>query len=357
MNGIIIFTGNAPRFSDVAQAATDRWPFVLTALGVEEMFLRRRHGPCPGCGGRDRFRFDNRDGRGTFICGAGGNTPIAGDGFELLRHVHGWSRPEALKAVAGWLGMGRLVQVPAHRPPADNAKAEAKREAETQRNRARMMTLWSGARLIAVGDSVARYLSARGLLLAEFPAALRYHPELPYWHEINGKACVLGRFPAMLAIITDTVGRWVGLHRTYLTESGTKAVVRHPKTGETLPAKKMLSVAPGACMGAAVRLGDPVSGELVVTEGIETALAAAQLSGRPAWACLSAHGMESVQIIPSVRDVLIAADHDANRAGQNAARALARRLFQNKEIIVRMVWPDRPGTDWLDVLNSAGGAA
>jgi putative DNA primase/helicase len=90
-----------------------------------------------------------------------------------------------------------------------------------------------------------------------------------------------------------------------------------------------------------------------VAEGIETALAASQLSGRPAWACLSAHGMESLQLHHPVRDVLIAADNDANEAGQNAARALARRLLA-AGLVARMRWPDVPGTDWLDVLNSLG---
>src|SRR5690606_22113658 len=124
--------------------------------------------------------------------------------------------------------------------------------------------------------------------------------------------------------ITDPEGRWMGLHRTYLTDNASKADVRDPATREPLPVKKMLSIAPGACTGAAVRLADPSpDGLLVVAEGIETALAASHLSGRPAWACLSAHGMESLQLPHPVCDVLIAADNDANRAGQNAARALA----------------------------------
>lgn len=340
-------------FSDVSRAAADHWPAILEGLGIDGALLRRQHGPCPGCGGRDRFRFDNKDGRGTFVCGRGGDVPLAGDGFELLRHVHGWSRPEALQQVARWL---RLDHRPSQAPitPAPALRA-TQQEAETRRNRARMLRLWSESRPLQAGDPVTRYLAARGLALPVPPAALRCHSALPYWHQVDGKPRVLGRFPAMMAIITDPEGRWVGLHRTYLNNEARKADVCDPETGESLPVKKMLSTAPGVCTGAAVRLADPSpDGLLVVAEGIETALAASHLSGRPAWACLSAHGMESLQLHHPVCDVLIAADNDANEAGQSAARALARRLLTAGRV-VRMKWPDAPGTDWLDVLNSQGG--
>src|SRR5580704_13513853 len=62
------------------------WPAVLEYLGVDGRFLRNRHGPCPACGGKDRYRFDNRRGRGDFYCNGCG----PGDGFELLRRVYGW---------------------------------------------------------------------------------------------------------------------------------------------------------------------------------------------------------------------------------------------------------------------------
>lgn len=338
-------------FSDVSRAAADRWPAILEGLGIDGTFLSRRHGPCPGCGGRDRFRFDNKDGRGTFVCGRGGDVPLAGDGFELLRHVHGWSRPEALQQVARWLGMDGSRPAPNLPPPAIRATQP---EPDVRRNRARMLRLWSEAHPLTVGDPVTRYLVTRGLALPVYPAMLRCHPALTYWVQINGKPKALGQYPAMLAVITDPEGRWVGLHRTYLTDGARKADVRHPETGEPLPAKKMLSNSPGACTGAAVRLADPSpDGLLVVAEGIETALAASQLSCRPAWACLSAHGMESLGVSHPICDVLIAADNDANGAGQNAARTLARRLLADG-LVVRMKWPDEPGTDWLDVLSSEG---
>ncbi len=91
-------------FAAVKQAAYGRWPEILAALGVDSNSLANRHGPCPGCGGKDRFRFDNKTDNGDWICGGGGN-PRAGDGFGLLQHVFGWTPSEALRAVADYLGI------------------------------------------------------------------------------------------------------------------------------------------------------------------------------------------------------------------------------------------------------------
>jgi hypothetical protein len=88
----------------VRAAANGRWGEILPALGVFAEALTGKHGPCPGCGGRDRFRFDDREGRGTWICGGGGSL-ASGDGFDLLRHAHGWDFTQALHEVAGALGL------------------------------------------------------------------------------------------------------------------------------------------------------------------------------------------------------------------------------------------------------------
>ena len=37
----------------------NHWPEILVGLGIDPQFLVRRHGPCPACGGKDRFRFDD----------------------------------------------------------------------------------------------------------------------------------------------------------------------------------------------------------------------------------------------------------------------------------------------------------
>lgn len=78
------------RAEDVMAAARGRWASVLGKLGVRVELLTGRHGPCPGCGGRDRFRFDDQGGDGTFLCSQGGKGNLAGNGLALLAHCTGW---------------------------------------------------------------------------------------------------------------------------------------------------------------------------------------------------------------------------------------------------------------------------
>ncbi|WP_284443672.1 primase-helicase zinc-binding domain-containing protein, partial [Escherichia coli] len=46
--------------------ALGHWPRILPALGIQ--VLKNRHQPCPVCGGSDRFRFYDREGRGPWYC-------------------------------------------------------------------------------------------------------------------------------------------------------------------------------------------------------------------------------------------------------------------------------------------------
>lgn len=84
---------------DVLDAARGRWPALLAELGVRSECLTGRHGPCPGCGGRDRFRFDDREGEGTFICSQGGGGNLAGNGIALLNHALGWDFKRACEEI------------------------------------------------------------------------------------------------------------------------------------------------------------------------------------------------------------------------------------------------------------------
>jgi hypothetical protein len=80
-------SGGSSRFNDVHRKHDGNWHAVLTALGISAQLLDGRHHPCPGCGGTDRFRFDDKEGRGTWICSQGGGAPLAGDALDLLVHA------------------------------------------------------------------------------------------------------------------------------------------------------------------------------------------------------------------------------------------------------------------------------
>src|SRR5262245_19737567 len=95
--------------------ARGRWREVLLQF-VEARFLTNKHGPCPLCGGKDRYRFDDRNGEGTYYCHQCG----AGTGLIMLRKLKNWSHKEACDAVDGIIGTE-------HRPPAPQAQKK-KRE-------------------------------------------------------------------------------------------------------------------------------------------------------------------------------------------------------------------------------------
>lgn len=70
-------------------------------LGWTQQQTSGQHGPCPGCGGRDRFRFTNMDGDGSAFC----NQCLrdGGDGFSVLEHFGKCSFVEAKQKVAEFL--------------------------------------------------------------------------------------------------------------------------------------------------------------------------------------------------------------------------------------------------------------
>lgn len=50
--------------SKIVDAALNRWECILSRLNIT-IPANHKHGACPCCGGKDRFRFDNLQGRGT----------------------------------------------------------------------------------------------------------------------------------------------------------------------------------------------------------------------------------------------------------------------------------------------------
>lgn len=291
-----------------AEAARGRWYEILIALGVDESYLVNRHGPCPICGGKDRYRFDDKDGTGSYYCNQCG----PGDGLLLLRKLHGWDFKTAAAEV------DRIIGRQPDRPNAGSrrAKRDGKRE-----DMCRLLEQATDRGIVE------QYLRGRGLSVV--PSALRGHPALPYYTE-PGK-CV-GKYPAMLAPLHGADGRLRGVLRTYL--------------ADVRPRKKLITA--DGVRGAAVRLFDH-AGVLGVSEGIETAIGAHELFGLPVWAAVSTSGMESFEPPLGVVKVVVLADHDRSLAGHKAAYTVAHRLAISG-LGVEVKVPPQPGTDWNDVL-------
>jgi hypothetical protein len=204
-----------------------------------------------------------------------------------------------------------------------------------EQQRARQDRILAGTVPITDGTLAARYLrQTRGLTLAVIPQALRQHPCL--WH-----SRVERRAAAMVAVLSDHMNNRVALHRTFLDErTCDKAFGEHSR------------LALGPCKGAAVHLlpGDG-SGRLLVAEGVETVLAAAEMAppGYAVWSALSTSGLRGLAVPQRFQRVLIAADNDLNGAGMEAAETLATRL-RRRGFSVRVALPKTQGWDWNDEL-------
>lgn len=295
-----------------AELAVGRWPGLLVQFGIERALLTGKHAPCPVCDGKDRFRFDDKEGRGTFICSHCG----AGDGFKLLHLVKGWSFKQAASEVESIVG---TVQAGTVKPAqSDAAKVEACRR------------IWRESRAVVAGDPVSTYLLRRtGSDTA--PACIRFHPALPYRHDDGSTT----RHPAMIARVQDAEGNGAAIHRTYLSSDGEKADVPTVK-----------KVAGSLPPSSAVRLF-PASSSMGIAEGIETALSASVRFGVPVWSCVSAGGMERWTPPPGTERVIIFGDNDLSGTGQAAAWNLAKRLIA-AGFAVEVKIPGEPGADWAD---------
>jgi len=198
---------------------------------------------------------------------------------------------------------------------------EPEREDPSPEDRKRWEDWWKTAR--PGHPLLTRYLRARGLSL-ESPPSLR----LTF---LRGE-------PVMVARV-EGPGGLLGLHLTLLEPDGR--------------GRKEKRLAKGSKpRGGAIRLFPLEEGQpLVLAEGIETALAAREVTGWPVWATIAAPFMKEVVLPPEVKEVIIAADHDP--AGIDAAKSLARKLLQEGRR-VRMAVPPEEGEDWLDTLTRLG---
>jgi putative DNA primase/helicase len=303
--------------SNTKELARGKWFAILAHFGIDTKYLRDKHGPCPCCGGVDRFRWDNKDGSGSHYCSGCG---AGRSGFDLIEKYTGKPFKEVAKEIDQFLGANPIEKVI---PIDDNTKTIA-----------RIKRIGSELQRLTIGDAVYKYLHSRGIddVPTEF---LRIHPSLSYWH-LTQK---LGDFPAMVAAFTRPDGVRESLHLTYLTNDGRKADVPKPKKA----AGKIQGLS-----GTAIRLS-PVTEHIALTEGIETALSVKKLYGFNCWATYSDTGMAEFIPPEGVKAVSIYLDVDESFAGQAAAYTLAKRL-KNKGYSVLVADHLPMGKDYNDLL-------
>ena len=270
--------------TETVKQARGHWPRILPALGVK--VIKNHHQACPVCGGSDRFRFDDKEGRGTWFCNQCG----AGDGLKLVEKVFGVTPSEAAGKVNAVTGNLSPVA------PEVITAAEAETVADRKAAAALAVRLMEKIRP-ATGNA---YLTRKG-----FPA--QECLTLTVMHKTGG---VTFRTGDVVVPLYDDTGALVSLQ--LINADGLKRTL---KGGQVK----------GACH---IIEGKKQAGKrLWIAEGYATALTVHHLTGETVMVALSSVNLFSLASLARQKypacQIVLAADRDLNGDGQSKAAAAA----------------------------------
>jgi Toprim domain/Zinc-binding domain of primase-helicase len=281
---------------------------IIRARGIKLPYSgsKRMHlaGPCPHCGGDDRFSVNVSKGKGLFYC----------------RHcnVGGGGAIDLVKFIDDTDFVGAVAVITGGTPPSKAGDA---------------LDLWREAR-DPHGTPVEAYLARRRLTLPPNATALRFHPACPFAGT---------KTPAMVALVRNIESNAPqAIHRTALDLDGDKIEIN----GKS-------KMALGPIRGGAIKItaDEHVTVALGIAEGIETALSLQRLpewQGSPVWSLISAGGIRKFPLLSGIETLAIAADHDT--AGERATIEVAER-WQEREVLV--IEAHAEGADLNDVVREA----
>lgn len=154
----------------VTAAAHGQWREILTANGIK-LPEPKKHGPCPICGGKDRFRLEERKAeeaaRGVWVCSH--CDCKGGDGLSLYQQATAQSMNEAIRSLASYLGLSGSMSAADHarieKQRQKAAKAAEQQKAKEARQREAAAALAQQMELEAVGCMAEQvpYLARKGL--------------------------------------------------------------------------------------------------------------------------------------------------------------------------------------------------
>ncbi len=249
-------------------------------------------GPCPICGGADRFSINIR--KNVWACRQCG---VGGDPISLIMHVESIGFREAIQRLAGGLG-----EPTKPRGPVPTRSEAAGDQAEgIARGRGR----WRAA-VDPRGTIVETYLISRGLELSGDVAGevIRFHPACP-WKDDSG---AILHVPVMIAAMRDIRSDEItAVSCRRLTPEGVK--VGKPRMR-------------GIALGAVVKLDvdDSVTGALHICEGVETGIAAQMFKLRPVWALGSKDAIKAFPVLAGIGSLTILVEPDAEDQVEQCAR-------------------------------------
>lgn len=251
-----------------------KWPLIFKQYGIA--MTGRKHKDCPSCGGKKKFRIDDKEGAGTWICTHG-----AGDGWKLLIEVTG----KDFRTLARELDI-LLGNVYAKEPIAPRRDYQLE-----------LLAFWRAMTQVK-GTSVNRYLNLRGI-----------------WNLPTRAMKILGddSESIMFCVATNDAGNPVITHQTYL-QGDKKANIDVPKRTQKVDRDRDSVIDESI----AIRLFEPQTC-LGIAEGIETALSAHQLYECAAWSVMNSSFMKKFRAPTGVEHLIVFADSDNNGTGMAAA--------------------------------------
>jgi Toprim domain/CHC2 zinc finger len=318
---------SAPRDADLLATAVTLGARLKRATAVEWA------GPCPVCGGRDRFGVNTKkrlwNCRG---CIAGGR-----DAPSLVMHVRELDFREAVAFLAGEATIPKPARVRPSTEPKDTESNAFVEQLITDLVRELVPVrrtpgeqYFSSVRKIdtdAIDDVLERTI------------AIGWHPSVLFreqGHPLDGR-----RLGCIVGTMTDPVTAMPtgAISRTYLT-------LDLAKVGKAKTLGKPAGI---------VRLSadEDVLLGLCLAEGLESALCVLAAGFRPCWSTGSSGLMAAFPLLKGLGALTLVADNDANEAGIRAARATAERwLAAGRE--VRIVRPRAIG-DFNDIAMRRAG--
>ncbi|MCP3718500.1 primase-helicase zinc-binding domain-containing protein [Paraburkholderia sp. CNPSo 3281] len=326
----------------------EAWISTLMSYGISADCLTGNASSCPVCGGDDRFTYDNKSGRGDWICRkCNDGYPMAGDGLQLIARANRMALYRLMCELDGG-------SPPTSRAPLNSTAPAPRRKADPAFVARRLDAMWSSAQPQAVGDLSMRYLQDRVPGLTAGPSPALRLGLLEYRHDKK----VLGEWPGIVARFELPDGCLGTLHRTFLDPVKPAKATIVSRDGEILDAK-LNDMTLNPLAGGAVRLMSPIDGEIGVGEGLETVYGAHMEFGVPVWNCLN-RILLSKFVVPEglgIKVVHIFMDFDdidprtRQSPGVSAGLVLAKRLRAEGYTVV----PHRPklrGTDFADQWKS-----
>lgn len=287
------------------------------------------HVECPLCG-KKNFRIDNKQGSGSYIC-----TCSAGYGFTLLQEVTGREFKDLAKEIDKEFG-NYTPEIPRYTFNSTKEFIPSKQ--------VRILKRFCSIGRIE-NTPVAEYLNSRGIYV--LPTSNVKFSKSEYDKATSRS------YQAMYCIATDDNMNIIYVHKTFL-EHGRKAKIdSNKKIYSALDNKHHCDECGNTSShSCAIRLFE--HGDMLgIAEGIETALAATQLSKIPCWAAMNTAILKIFKAPKGVKTLVIFADNDRHGAGLAAAFACANKnvLANNDVEQVLIRWNEDYGVDFNDMLK------